>query len=237
MSEEPIVDFKPESLDDVLSEDQPKAVEPKEKVEPKGEAEKPKEDAPPASQNTPEQVPLAALKSERRKRQELEGRLSALEQERTKQARPDPMDDPDGAVAFDRKEMDERDYQNRCSMSQEFMREIHADYDDLELIFMEEAAKNPALSAQLAQHPFPAKFAYAEGQRLSQVKAMGDDPAAYIAGEVQKGVQAALAEIQKSKSDAVKAALPESLAEAPSASQKDVKAWSGPKPLDQLING
>ena len=261
-------DFKPKSLDDVMNPETPVPPEevkpetppdePKEPVEtpdaeaakadgeqeetPKGD-EKP--DETPASDDPKDEakpeptVPVSALQDERRKRQELANRLSAIEQQQAQAARPDPELDPEGAADFDRQQNAQSAFKLRVDMSQVMMRKLHDDYDEVEAIFMEEAANNPALQTQLASHPMPADFAYTEGQRLQKLKEMGDDPVAYIeqvkAEATKAAKEAVIAEMKKAQDDAAKAALPESLAEAPSASEKEANKWSGPKPLKDLI--
>ena len=83
------------------------------------------------------------------------------------------------------------------------MRQSHSDYDEVESVFMEAAQANPALAVQLANHPFPARFAYQQGSRFRELLRASDPQP--------------------------RAALPESLAEAPSASPRQAAKWSGPK--------
>lgn len=232
-------DFRPNTLDDVLTEDTSaaptRAAEPDVRTpheaasqsrqvhgtEPNGDAARDAftgenaYDAPPASEtsdgagDTEPTVPLAALQDERRKRQELAERLSSMEQQAAAAARPDPFEDPAGAAEFDRRENEESSFRLRCDMSQEMMRQAHADYDEVESLFVEAAQMNPALAVQLANHPFPARFAYQQGARFREV---------LKAGAPQR-----------------QTALPESLAEAPSASPRQAAKWSGPKPLKQIL--
>ncbi len=231
--EQETTDFKPNTLDDVLTEDASGNQSPQEAAQPArqvhgtepggaepgaftGEAhEGQPHDAPPASE-TPEgadgpepTVPLRALQDERRKRQELAERLTSMEQQAASVARPDPFEDPDGAAEFDRREGTETTFRLRCDMSQEMMRQSHADYDEVESVFMEAAQANPALAVQLANHPFPARFAYQQGSRFRELLRAGDPQA--------------------------RAVLPESLAEAPSASPRQAAKWSGPKPLKHIL--
>ena len=62
-------------------------------------------------------------------------------------------------------------------MSQEMMRQAHADYDEVESLFVEAAQMNPALAVQLANHPFPARFAYQQGTRFRALLQAGDSAA------------------------------------------------------------
>lgn len=260
-------DFKPKSLDDVLTapaEDTPpeeaqpeaapgpeaepakdteqKADEPEKQPDKAGDKE-PDGSPPPEtpSKDTDEPtVPRSALLAERKRYKgeisQLESRLSSIEQ---KQARPDPDIDPDGAADFDRKQQSASEFRSRTLMSQEIMREIHSDYDEVEAVFLEEAASNPALQAKLSQSAFPAKLAYTEGKRLQTLKEMGDDPEGYIEKVRQEAAEAAratvLEELKKHQDESAKASIPESLAEAPSASRKESKTWGGPKPMNEII--
>lgn len=252
-------DFKPKSLDAVMnpepqaeepapepekpavSEEEPDAGE-QEPETPKGgkETDEPPSSDDPKGEARPEpQVPLKALEDERRKRQELANRLSAIEQKQEQASRPDPEFDPEGAAEFDKQQSASAALKMRVDISQAMMRKLHDDYDEVEAIFRDEAASNPALQVQLANHPMPADFAYTEGKRLQKIKEMGDDPVAYIervkAEAAQAAKEAVLAELKKAQDDAAKAALPESLAEAPSASEKEANKWQGPTPLKTLI--
>lgn len=233
-------DFRPNTLDDVLTEDtsaaptsaaDPDAQPPHEAAQhsprqangalPDGDAApgaftgEDFHDAPPASETSDgadgfePTVPLAALQDERRKRQELAERLSSMEQQAAAAARPDPFEDPAGAAEFDRRENEASSFRLRCDMSQEMMRQAHPDYDEVESLFVEAAEINPALAVQLANHPFPARFAYQQGSHLRDLL-MAEAPQRQTA-------------------------LPESLAEAPSASPRQAAQWSGPKPLKQIL--
>ena len=125
--EQETTDFRPNTLDDVLTKDASGDHPPQEAAqtvrqvhgaepggeEPgalTGEAHAGQSDAPPASEtpegsNGPETtVPLKALQDERRKRQELAERLASMEQQAAGEARPDPFEDPAGAAEFDRRE-------------------------------------------------------------------------------------------------------------------------------------
>jgi len=162
-------------------------------------------------------------------------RLAKLERPQ----RPDEIDDPEGARDFDQQQFADQRWNDRVSMSKEIMRELHEDYDDVEAVFRAEAVNNPALAAQLAQHPFPAKFAYNEGKRLTKLQELGEDPEAAIQKRVDEAVAKAkeefIAELKKQGQEATNASVPESLADAPSAVDKSKGGFEGPKPLDEII--
>lgn len=203
------------------------------------EGDKPKGDAP---ATVPAHVIKAIREDAKATQAEMKAHIARQDAEIAelrKPQRPDEYEDPEGAREYDRNEQDSRRWKDRVDISQEVMREIHEDYDEVEAVFRAEAVKNPALQAQLAAHPLPAKFAYQEGKRLQQVQAMGDDPAAYIErikDEAAKAAREAVLEELKRQGQAVtNASVPDSLAEAPSAPQKGNSGWDGPKPLGEIL--
>ena len=261
-------DFRPKSLDDLLMSEPVEAAEaqPPAESEPIPETEpaaappealpvepKPEEaasndtgessDAPPASAAEPasdpgenKTVPLAALEDERRKRQELESRMAAFEEKQRQAERPDPEIDPEGAAAFDTQES----YRWFVGALQEQMRMQFHDYDEVEQVFNEEAAKNLGLAQQLYQSANPAVFAYKEGLRLKQVRDMGENPQEFLAqmreqitAEVKESLRA---ETATNQAQTAVAGMTESLAEAPSIPNRNVQRFAGPTSMDKILN-
>lgn len=103
-------------------------------------------------------VPVAALREERRKRQELEKRLAALEQPDQQQGPVDPV-------------------RQRLDLSVEYAREQFPDYEAAEGVFIQEIQKHPRgreiYQAMLADR-HPARFAYQVGQQLMALNEIGD---------------------------------------------------------------
>lgn len=224
-------------------EDEGKAPEPR----PEKEAEESAEDAPPASDPGEKLVPLSALEDERKKRQKAFERLDELEkrlEDVQRKPRPDEFMDPDGAAAWDREESERRaeaetvkQRDERIASSQEIMREIHEDYDEMEAVFAEAAERDRSLAVQMVNHPAPAKFAYQKGKELKMLKDIGD-PASYrerIKAEVLAELEAKGHDMgeKPKKPDA-----PPSLADAPAAhSNREGEKWDGPTPLDDILAG
>ncbi len=271
MPPEQITDFKPKTLDNIITEPQaepektpdpaPEPETPEDKpaeakaagdkpsgdkeLESKGEPEKAEKKGEPPAPEEPKPeaktVPLAAQLDERRKRQGLESKVAKLETEigeLKKSPRPDPYEDPEGAAEYDRAETALKDekagtaqWNLLVKLDRRAMQRAHDDYDEAEAIFMEEAQHNQALAASMSQSEFPAEFAYNEGLRLKQVRAMGDNPAEYVQSQIKEGVKLALEELKKSDP----ALVPDSLADAPSATSREAKAWAGPKPISEII--
>lgn len=184
--------------DDPKPEPEAPAKEP-EKVKdksPEGDKAPEKEAAatPAAREEETGNVPVAALKDERRKRQEAEGKLTGFEkqiaelskrieamasapapaQQPQQQAQPQPMPDmfadPDGW----QKHQQNAQRMQVLEMSQFIMRSSKPDYAEAETAFAQAAQQNPALGYAMWQHPIhmggPAGFAYEQGKRILQMK-------------------------------------------------------------------
>jgi hypothetical protein len=183
-------------------EQEPKAPEPQ---APSGEAgksadpptgDKTTEAAPPAATQE-KTVPVKALEDERRKRQELERRVAEFERAQRPQAQPqqpqapDIYGDPEGYAAYLRNQYDNGLYETRVVLSQDMMRQQHADYDEVEKVFadyMWQRAEmgDQSLANALRQSANPAKFAYEQGKRIRFMTEIGNDPDGYVERKVQE---------------------------------------------------
>lgn len=137
-------------FDDSVVEDKPE-IEPEteEKGEPEPEAEKPevKEAEPPAAEETEaKSVPVAALKSERQKRQAAESELNEL-RKKLGQAEPES-------------EVSEDIFKDRTETTRALMVEFKPDYEAMEEIFLGLADNDKSLKVKLRNSSNPAKFAY-----------------------------------------------------------------------------
>lgn len=185
-----------QSLDEVLSGAEPKA--PAAAVEPPGDkptettlkpddkpldVTKPDDKAPPPDAKKVEAEPKedwtkAAVLDERRKRQELERKLAELEGKKAPAAdqpkRPDLFEDPEGALNGVKTEIRMELFAARIEQSQELMRSLHTDYDELETEFYDLAKDNPILLKGIAEAKNPAKYAYDMAQKARQFTAISD---------------------------------------------------------------
>ncbi len=93
-------------------------------------------------------VPVAALKSERQKRQQAEARVAELEKRNAPTEERGEMD------------LDSKLFAERTNMSREMMMESKPDYQEMENIFTEIATGNQHLIDQMMKSHNPAKFAY-----------------------------------------------------------------------------
>lgn len=129
-----------------------------------------------------------AVTDERRKRQELEREAKELReklerisrqsqpQQQEQQEPPDFYSDPDGFVRNIQQQFQTGLYATKVTLSQEMMRSLHQDYDEVEQVFAEAAQNDPVLQRQLIMSDNPARFAYETGKRLKQFQAMQADP-------------------------------------------------------------
>lgn len=215
------------------SEDEPKAE--KQEAEPKAE-QKPEtgvKTPPPGESKPPEgYAPIAAVEDERRKRRELQRQLDEFKQksqaweQQQQKVPPEFRQDPEGYLRHMQESFNQTIQQTTVVQSQQLMRSLHKDYDEMESYLVERAGADPILGAQIAaglqQSPNPAKFAYDTAKRLkrdAEVEAAGGWDG-YLERERQRIREELQGQVQQQP--VVQDAPPESLAAAPSTvSQKD----------------
>lgn len=163
--------------------------------------------APPAGKSD-ELVPKAAVLDERRKRQELERKISQLEAQQNPataapepKARPDVFENQDAAFAHIEERFEQRLLSQRIETSREDMQERHADYDEKELMFVELAQADPSLVAKMQAAARPAKFVYDHVVKHLQMQEM-QDPDAYKAKLKEELRAELLAELESERSAA-----------------------------------
>jgi hypothetical protein len=214
--------------------------------------------APPAGEQEPEHVPYAALRDERRRRQdaervqaEYERKLAAYEQMlQTQQAsqapqQPPPPDlfaDPDGRLQHLERSLEQRSQEliNRkiLDMSATFERNARPDYAEAETAFVQSAKANPMLYEQMMADPHPAGFAYRVGKQILALREIGGDPAAYrekVRQEERDRYRKEWEEEQAGRQQQLRQSIPPSLARERDTSGRFAPAWSGPTPLSQII--
>ena len=146
----------------------------------------------------------AAVLDERRKRQELERKLA--EYEKAKPERPDVFEDQDGAFGHVKDELRSEIGNIKLELSQDMMRSIHEDYDELESEFIELAKDNAALLTELNQAKNPARFAYETAKKarqaaeLKDVEGMRAKIEAEMRAEIEAKLKAEAEESAKKKS-------------------------------------
>lgn len=117
-------------------------------------------------------VPVAAIKEERRKRQEAERKALEYERElaalRSGQQPEDQQVDP---------------VRQRLDLSVEYARDQFPDYEEKEAVFIEAIKRHPRgdeIYQEMLRKSHPAKFAYELGEQLLALREIGPDPRAFL---------------------------------------------------------
>lgn len=189
--------------------------------------EKPKDDTP------SDHVPVRALQEERRKRQELEKRLSELEQAKPAEVKPNLFEDPDNwEKALDAR-LEQRLSAVRQESEQKFLVLVeqaamarHTDFKDMAQVFAETAKVTPGLIDEARNAPDPAEFIYQAGRNLKRVQEAGS-----IEALIEKAREEGRQEALKGR---VTPKIPESLTEITGAPAERQKSFE-PKALDSLL--
>jgi len=210
--------------------------------------------APPAveREEVPEKgfVPVTVAQDERKKRQELERRLSEYEerlkrfeqpqQPQHEQAQPDWYNQPGEAAQALQEQFQHELFQTRLALSETFMRQQHEDFEDVSVVFAEQAKRDPHLMQRLFAHPNPAQYAYQIGQQIKLMQDVGNDPAAYrkkLEEEIRAQIQAEQGGTQKTASSSQPPPqVPRSLARDVSQQPRNARGqFDGPTPLEDIL--
>lgn len=205
---------------------------------------------------TPEEqrVPIAALKDERQKRQELERQLSEVHNylaqlQAPQQQQPQAVDmfeDPDGFKAQLAEQIRNELMQElqptlnqhrtltRAEMSEIAARQKYEDYDSTVEVFKEALATNPFLLTQLQQAADPATFAYNAGKQYSQAKAYGTE-APPSREQMEAEIEARMRDKIMAEIGLNRPSAPSTIAGERSVGARTGPAWTGPKPLGDLL--
>jgi hypothetical protein len=199
---------------------------------------------PTATEHPLPQAEYKALKEEKRRRQEAEARITALEAQYAQQAAqakpPEPETDfwenPQGAIAtqVQRAVLDalqaEKQQQTleRINESEAKARETHDDYGDAFLAFQQAATANPSLIQQMTAASDPAEFAYKKGKTALELERVGS---------IDELLKAERAKWEAEARAAMPAppALPSTTATDGSVGGRAGPAWAGPPSLDDLL--
>lgn len=244
-------DENTQSLNDILN-----GVEVQDQVEQQEvEAEQP-EETPEATAEVEEAAPAAAKEQksdeenwtkaavldERRKRQDLERKYEELlskQQKQEPQKAPDVFEDQEGFTNHIGQTLQNEVFKARVEISQELMREKHADYDEKEAMFADMAKESPELWQKLRASAMPAKFVYETVVKAERLKAMENidewesKKTAELEAKIRQQLEAEFAE--KSKSKAAVSSLKPSLANARSSAPVNDEPID--RSLKELLNG
>lgn len=184
-------DKEPEEVAADAPESEPTpAEEPKEakgETPPEPEAAEVEAGAPPAPEPEPTRVPITAMLDEREKRQAAERELQQLRQWReqmeaqaraAQQKTPDIYEDPEGFVRQTQASVQQALWNERLNMSEALARDKFGDetVESARDAFMRAAQANPAIYAEMRQHPNPYSYVVNWHKRQSILSEIGEDP-------------------------------------------------------------
>lgn len=252
-------DHEPQPLENVFSQDAPEVeAQPETIGQPRDEqgrfapqdagetepqaAEPVAEEGPPPSEpSEPGHVPIAALKDERAKRQQLEQQLAEyqayIQQVQQQQFQPaDPEVDPiaylkEQVQAEVMPQVQQYALQFRVEMTEQLARQKWQDYDAKIELFKQEAASNPFLVEQVKQAPNPAEYAYNVASQIAVARQYGSE-APPSREELEAKIRAEImAEIGMKPAQSA----PTTLATQRSVGSRSGPAWSGPKAITDIF--
>lgn len=176
LNDEPVE--TPETPPEPIAEETPPAEPPTDETP--AETPPEPEEGSPAEPKEEGKIPIAALLDEREKRQERDRRIAELEAKLSEANKtpppkaPDVLEDQEGFTKHFEDRLAQARREDRIEISQDLMRTMHEDYDEMEIKFAELAQKNPALVTQLNQSQLPAKFAYDTAKAAIEAEKLSD---------------------------------------------------------------
>lgn len=218
--------------------------------------EQPAQVEPPATEQEQSHIPMAALKDERTKRQQLEEQyrqaaerlqqyesyfqqLNAYQEE---QGPPDPQVDPAGYAQYVSEQARQAAQANvqqygqqyvvqaRVDVSEMMARQKWTDYDEKVQVFKEAVASNPFLVQELQNAPDPATYAYNAAAKILEARTYGSN-----AGPSREQLEAEIRQKIMAEIGINKPQAPTSLATERSVGSRSGPAWAGPTSLDDLL--
>jgi hypothetical protein len=218
---------------------------PKDTGDTETEQEAPQQEAPPASEQEPSHIPVAALKDERAKRQQYEDQLRqaterlqqyeayfAQQQGGTEQEQePDPVEFIAQQVMQRLTPQTEAQMLTmRVNVAEEFARQKWADYDEKVEHFKEAAKTNPFLLQELRTAANPAEYAYNAANKILEAKQYGTASPSreQLEAEIRQKIMAEIGMPPKVQA-------PTTLANERSTGSRSGPAWSGPTPLGDIF--
>lgn len=196
------------------------------------------ESAPPAPAE--EKFDPAPVIAERRRRQEAEQRAQALEEQlKALQSPPAPppsvFEDEQGwQQHFGSQVVSEAVAQASLNatlnMSEMLARQANADFDEVKAEFLSMAEQNPSLIAQARSDPHPWDRAYKIAKNARTMQELGATDIGALEAKLREKI---MAEMASATPPAPR--LPETLSTERNVGQRTGPAWSGPRPLSDLL--
>jgi hypothetical protein len=196
------------------------------------------EDAPPASD--PAKGLEAGISAERKKRQEAETQLAslmaeleALKNPPTPPAPPPDMweDTPGWQQHFGNQVVGQASINANLNMSEMLARDKFDDFDEVKAEFLALAERNPTLREQALSDPHPWRKAYQIAKNHRTMSELGATDVATLEAKLREQIMAEMAASAVPQG----AAIPASLTNERNVGSRGGPAWSGPKPLSELL--
>lgn len=206
-----------------------------EPAEPQGEA-----DTVPPTDKLPKED-YKAIREEREKRQNLERELEALRNQinqlQTPQEPPAPPpslweDEQAWQVHLQQQVLAQADTLSRINASEMAARAQHNDFDEMYGLFNQMAQTNPAIVQQAMSDPHPWNAAY---KIAKNYKSMQELAAVDVSDLREKLKAELLEELQQGQTPLRPPAVPASLTGERSVAPRTGPAWSGPRPLGDIL--
>lgn len=220
---------EPEAKPDAKAEAKPDA-EPA-KTEPEAKKEPPKQEF-----TEKEQAFMKAALEERRKRQELQQQLAALQQNAQPQEKKTFWDDPEGVLQQFQQQVQTVALRTRLDTSEAIARQRYQDFDQNVQFFGELMQATPGLREQMLNSHDPAEFAYRAGKAAREFREIGniEEYRARVERETRAKLEAEFrAKLEANQRKAQE--LPPSLSETSARPAPNRAAYNGPVPLDQIV--
>lgn len=217
-------------MEDIFSDEEQQIETPEVAIEPEAQTEGPVRDeqgrfAPKGEEQSASPAPVeeapfdhAAVIGERKRRQEAEAKLAALEaqlQANQEPAAPPPSiwEDEQAARQYDQQQtVSQATFNARLDMSEMLASQNHDDFDDKKAKFVEMMSQNPALQRQALEAKHPWEKAYQIAANAMRMEALGAVDVTDIEAKLRAEIEAEYAARQQPAAPA----LPNSLAGAPS---------------------
>lgn len=250
LNDDPATRIEEQSHDDGQPRDESGRFAPKDMGDNQPEAEaQPEPVTPPVQEVEAGHIPIAALKDERAKRQQLEQQLQQYEAyiqqiaaQQQPQEMPDPITDPYGHAEWLAQQVRAQvmqevqqasQHQNslsRVEVSEMLARQKFDDYDAQVEVFKQAAQENPFLINELQRAPDPASYAYQAAKRYQEAKQYGS--ATPSREQMEAEIRAKImAEIGVQRPTA-----PNTLANERSVGARSGPTWSGPTAIGDILS-
>lgn len=221
---------EPEAVEVVEEETEEVTEDPTEGVE---------EVEPPATENVKE-VPLAAMLDERDKRKALQVEVERLkaEQETATKEKVDFWENPEAAIDAKVEErigkVEQQFTNGYLSLSMQYSRSFHDDFDAAKDAFATAAQENPALADMALKAEMPGEYIYSTGKQFMELESVGGDVNALrerIRNEERAKLTAEFEAKGKARQD-----IPVPLTDETSATPARQKVEGGNESLDSILN-